>query len=75
MRCINVQTVSLSGWKVIHKAGDEETVFKFHRSTKLAAGEIATVSNLEIFHLLSSDRGAIRPFSPLFFHIHIAANM
>ncbi|XP_029672560.1 lamin Dm0-like [Formica exsecta] len=30
--------INLSGWQIIHKAGTLETVFKFHRSTKLEAG-------------------------------------
>jgi len=35
--------VALGGYKIIHKAGDDETDYKFHRSAKLAPGEIATV--------------------------------
>lgn len=38
-----MQVVALKGWAVTHKAGDEETDYKFHRSSKLAAGEEAVV--------------------------------
>jgi len=40
---ISNKNVSLKGWKIIHKAGDEETDFKFHHAAKLTAGEMATV--------------------------------
>ncbi|XP_050354737.1 lamin-C-like [Nymphalis io] len=34
---------SLGGFQIIRKAGDQETVFKFHRTVKLEPGAIATV--------------------------------
>ncbi|XP_013197189.1 lamin-C [Amyelois transitella] len=34
---------SLGGYQIIRKAGDQETVFKFHRTVKLEPGAIATV--------------------------------
>ncbi|XP_047541276.1 lamin-C-like [Vanessa atalanta] len=35
--------LSLGGFQIIRKAGDQETVFKFHRTVKLEPGAIATV--------------------------------
>lgn len=35
--------VSLSGWQVVRKAGDEETVFKFHRSVKIEPNAFITI--------------------------------
>lgn len=35
--------MSLRGWRIVHTAGDEETDYKFHHSTKLGPGEEATV--------------------------------
>ena len=32
----------MSGWQLVHKANETETVYKFHRSLKIAPG--ATVS-------------------------------
>ncbi|XP_067935431.1 lamin-B1-like [Watersipora subatra] len=48
---ISGKEVSLKGWKIVHKAGDEETDFKFHHTTKLSPGDVATV--------WSSDAGAV----------------
>ncbi|XP_059051082.1 lamin-B2-like [Achroia grisella] len=35
--------LSLGGYQIIRKAGDQETVFKFHRTVKLEPGTVATV--------------------------------
>lgn len=35
--------LSLGGYQILRKAGDQETVFKFHRTVKLEPGAIATV--------------------------------
>lgn len=35
--------LSLGGYQIVRKAGDQETVFKFHRTVKLEPGAIATV--------------------------------
>ncbi|CAH1797736.1 unnamed protein product [Owenia fusiformis] len=35
--------IPLSGHKLVHKAGDKETDFKFHRSSTLKAGQTVTV--------------------------------
>ncbi|XP_046978688.1 lamin-C-like [Vanessa cardui] len=35
--------LSLGGFQIIRKAGDQETVFKFHRTVKLEPGAISTV--------------------------------
>ncbi|XP_063616506.1 lamin-C-like [Cydia splendana] len=34
---------SLSGYQVVRKAGEQETIFKFHRTVKLEPGGVATV--------------------------------
>lgn len=36
----------MGGWKIVHKAGDGETDYKFHRSVKLGGGEEVTVSRV-----------------------------
>ncbi|CAH0690604.1 unnamed protein product [Chilo suppressalis] len=35
--------MSLGGYQIVRKAGDQETVFKFHRTVKLEPGGVATV--------------------------------
>ncbi|XP_049874763.1 lamin-C-like isoform X2 [Pectinophora gossypiella] len=35
--------LSLGGYQILRKAGDQETIFKFHRTVKLGPGEVATV--------------------------------
>ncbi|KAI9555121.1 lamin-like protein [Daphnia sinensis] len=35
--------VSLSGWQLVHKAQETETIYKFHRSLKVAPGGSVTV--------------------------------
>ncbi|KAL0850986.1 hypothetical protein ABMA28_006879 [Loxostege sticticalis] len=35
--------LSLGGYQILRKAGDQETVFKFHRTVKLEPGAVATV--------------------------------
>lgn len=35
--------ISLGGYQIVRKAGDQETLFKFHRTVKLEPGAIATV--------------------------------
>lgn len=35
--------ISLGGYQIVRKAGDQETVFKFHRTVKLEPGATATV--------------------------------
>ncbi|KAL4716861.1 hypothetical protein ACJJTC_012672 [Scirpophaga incertulas] len=35
--------LSLGGYQIVRKAGDQETVFKFHRTVKLEPGAVATV--------------------------------
>lgn len=37
------QEVSLSGWQLVHKAQETETIYKFHRSLKVAPGGSVTV--------------------------------
>ncbi|KAJ2948129.1 hypothetical protein O0L34_g9928 [Tuta absoluta] len=39
---------SLGGFQVIRKAGEQETVFKFHRTVKLEPGAIATVWSADV---------------------------
>lgn len=38
-----MQEVSLSGWQILRKAGNDEATYKFHRSVKLEAGGTLTV--------------------------------
>ncbi|XP_026738765.1 lamin-C-like [Trichoplusia ni] len=35
--------LSLGGYQIVRKAGDQETLFKFHRTVKLEPGAVATV--------------------------------
>lgn len=35
--------LSLGGYQILRKAGDQETIFKFHRTVKLEPGAVATV--------------------------------
>ncbi|XP_041975467.1 lamin Dm0-like [Aricia agestis] len=39
---------SLGGYQIIRKAGDQETVFKFHRTVKLEPGAVATVWSADV---------------------------
>ena len=36
--------MSLGGWQLKHVSGEDETVYKFHRSVNIKAGEHVTVS-------------------------------
>lgn len=38
-----IQELSLGGFTIQRKAGDQETLFKFHRTVKLEPGATATV--------------------------------
>jgi len=38
-----LQEFSLGGWHISHKANETETVYKFHRSLKIAPGASVTV--------------------------------
>ncbi|XP_052758999.1 lamin-C-like [Galleria mellonella] len=40
--------LSLGGYQIIRKAGDQETVFKFHRTVKLEPGAVATVWSADV---------------------------
>ncbi|GLV38448.1 Lamin [Carabus blaptoides fortunei] len=40
--------IVLSGWQIMRRAGDLETVFKFHRSVKLEAGATVTVWSSDV---------------------------
>ena len=37
------QEVGLSGWQLVHRANETVTIFKFHRSVKIAPGATVTV--------------------------------
>lgn len=37
------QEFPLSGWQLVHKANETETIYKFHRSLKVAPGASVTV--------------------------------
>ncbi|XP_037968723.2 lamin Dm0 [Plutella xylostella] len=39
---------SLGGYQIVRKAGDQETVFKFHRTVKLEPGAVATVWSADV---------------------------
>lgn len=39
--------VTLSGWQLVRQAGQQETLFKFHRSVKIDAGGTVTVWSAE----------------------------
>ncbi|CAG9135653.1 unnamed protein product [Plutella xylostella] len=39
---------SLGGFQIVRKAGDQETVFKFHRTVKLEPGAVATVWSADV---------------------------
>lgn len=43
LRLICQQEISIGGYQILRKAGDQETTFKFHRTVKLEPGAIATV--------------------------------
>ena len=38
-----IQEFALGGWQISHKANETETVYKFHRSLKIAPGATVTV--------------------------------
>ncbi|XP_053614866.1 lamin-C-like [Plodia interpunctella] len=40
--------LSLGGYQIIRKAGDQETVFKFHRTVKLEPGAVSTVWSADV---------------------------
>ncbi|CAB3240964.1 unnamed protein product [Arctia plantaginis] len=40
--------LSLGGYQIIRKAGDQETLFKFHRTVKLEPGAVATVWSADV---------------------------
>lgn len=40
--------MNLSGWQLVRRAGDDETVFKFHRSVKIEAGATITVWSSDV---------------------------
>lgn len=44
---VYLQEVSLSGWQIIRKAGEQETPFKFHRSMKIDGNAHVTVWSLD----------------------------
>ena len=46
--------VSMSGWKVLHRCGEEETIYKFHRTLHIKAKEYCTVR-----YLLKSHHGSL----------------
>lgn len=48
MYCSFVQEIGLSGWQIIRKAGQVETVFKFHRTAKIDAGASVMVWSADI---------------------------
>jgi lamin B len=54
---IAFQDFSLGGWQLVHKAGEEETSFKFHRTLTLKPGAIVTVwsSDTETTHSPPTD--------------------
>ena len=37
------EDVAMSGWKLMHKCGDDETIYKFHRTLHIKAKEYCTV--------------------------------
>ncbi len=37
------QPVNIGGWQLKHVAGDDETVYKFHRNVTVKAGQDVTV--------------------------------
>lgn len=37
------EDISIGGWQLIRKAGDQQTIFKFHRSVILKPGQFSTV--------------------------------
>lgn len=42
------QELSLGGYQILRKAGDKETIFKFHRTVKVEPGAIATVWSADV---------------------------
>lgn len=40
--------IVLSGWQIVRRAGDNETLFKFHRTVKLEAGATITVWSSDV---------------------------
>lgn len=43
--------VSLSGWQVVRKAGDEEVVYKFHRTVKIEPNAHVTIWSADSGHI------------------------
>ena len=37
------QDISVGGYQVVRKVGEEETVFKFHRQSKIPSGTIVSI--------------------------------
>ena len=55
------QDIAIGGWTLKHTAGEQETVFKFHRSAKIAAKASVTVSgSIHIYSLPSAQWGSDR---------------
>ena len=44
LESVVLQEMALAGWKLQHNSGDDETVFKFHRTLIIKPKEYCTVN-------------------------------